>query len=41
NRFARPTDQSDFQPRHNLDNAGLAELFLWDEEKFLGSTEGS
>ncbi len=41
NRFARPTEQSDFQPRHNLDNAGLAELFLWDEEKFLGSTEGS
>lgn len=41
NRFARPTDQSDFQPRHNLDNAGLAELFLWDEDKFLTSTEGS
>ncbi|MEE3914181.1 tRNA epoxyqueuosine(34) reductase QueG [Pseudomonas viridiflava] len=41
NRFARPTDQSDFQPRHNLDNAGLAELFLWDEDKFLSSTEGS
>ncbi|SDW96350.1 epoxyqueuosine reductase [Pseudomonas syringae] len=41
NRFARPTDQRDFQPRHNLDNAGLAELFLWDEDTFLGNTEGS
>jgi epoxyqueuosine reductase len=41
NRFARPSTESDFKPRHNLDNAGLAELFLWDEEKFLSSTEGS
>ncbi|WP_109512934.1 tRNA epoxyqueuosine(34) reductase QueG [Pseudomonas ovata] len=41
NRFARPTTQGDFQPRHNLDNAGLAELFMWDEERFLASTEGS
>jgi epoxyqueuosine reductase len=41
NRFARPSGESDFKPRHNLDNAGLAELFLWDEEKFLSSTEGS
>jgi epoxyqueuosine reductase len=41
NRFARPTGENDFKPRHNLDNAQLAELFLWDEEKFLSSTEGS
>lgn len=41
NRFARPTEQSDFQPRHGLDNAGLAELFLWTEEEFLSRTEGS
>jgi epoxyqueuosine reductase len=41
NRFARPSGESDFKPRHNLDNAGLAELFMWDEEKFLSSTEGS
>ncbi|MGE8406542.1 MAG: tRNA epoxyqueuosine(34) reductase QueG [Pseudomonas sp.] len=41
NRFARDTAESDFQPRHGLDNAGLAELFLWDEERFLASTEGS
>ena len=41
NRFARPTAESDFKPRHNLDNAELAELFMWDEDKFLSSTEGS
>jgi epoxyqueuosine reductase len=41
NRFARPTGESDFKPRHNLDNAQLADLFMWDEEKFLSSTEGS
>jgi len=41
NRFARPSGESDFKPRHNLDNAELAELFLWDEDKFLSSTEGS
>ena len=41
NRFARPSGESDFKPRHNLDNAGLAELFLWDEQTFLSSTEGS
>ena len=41
NRFARPSGEGDFQPRHNLDNAELAELFMWDEDKFLSSTEGS
>ncbi|MBV6286408.1 tRNA epoxyqueuosine(34) reductase QueG [Pseudomonas aegrilactucae] len=41
NRFARPTGEADFKPRHGLDNAGLAELFMWDEERFLASTEGS
>ncbi|WP_236199031.1 tRNA epoxyqueuosine(34) reductase QueG [Pseudomonas pseudonitroreducens] len=41
NRFARATDQHDFQPRHSLDNAALAELFLWTEEEFLSRTEGS
>jgi epoxyqueuosine reductase len=28
-------------PRHGLDNADLAELFLWDETRFLSLTEGS
>jgi epoxyqueuosine reductase len=41
NRFARPTDQSDFKPRHGLDNAELTTLFLWDETTFLSNTEGS
>ena len=41
NRFARPTGEADFKPRHGLDNAGLAQLFMWDEDKFLSSTEGS
>ena len=41
NRFARPTEQGDFQPRHQLDNAELAQLFRWSEEEFLSRTEGS
>ncbi|WP_455230143.1 tRNA epoxyqueuosine(34) reductase QueG [Geopseudomonas aromaticivorans] len=41
NRFARPTQQGDFQPRHGLDNAELAALFRWSEEEFLTRTEGS
>ena len=41
NRFARPTTQQDFQPRHNLDNVELASLFLWSEDEFLQRTEGS
>ena len=41
NRFAKPSEQSDFQPRHSLDNAELAELFGWSEDEFLSRTEGS
>jgi epoxyqueuosine reductase len=41
NRFARHTEESDFQPRHNLKDASLVELFLWDEETYLRNTEGS
>ena len=41
NRFARTTGEGDFKPRHGLDNADLAELFMWDEATFLGNTEGS
>ncbi|CAD5106542.1 tRNA epoxyqueuosine(34) reductase QueG [Zestomonas carbonaria] len=41
NRFARPSGQGDFQPRHGLDNAELATLFRWSEEEFLSRTEGS
>lgn len=41
NKFSKPTAEQDFQPRHNLDNSSLAELFLWTEEQFLKRTEGS
>ncbi|WP_375740419.1 tRNA epoxyqueuosine(34) reductase QueG [Pseudomonas boanensis] len=41
NRFARPSGEGDFQPRHGLDNAELAELFRWSEQEFLSRTEGS
>lgn len=41
NKFARPTAEADFRPRHGLDTAGLVELFRWDEATFLARTEGS
>ncbi|MFF7707634.1 tRNA epoxyqueuosine(34) reductase QueG [Pseudomonas sp. NPDC007930] len=41
NRFARPSGEGDFKPRHGLDNAELATLFRWDEPTFLHHTEGS
>ncbi|MDI9244867.1 tRNA epoxyqueuosine(34) reductase QueG [Marinobacter sp. CHS3-4] len=41
NKFSKPTAENDFQPRHGLDNAELATLFLWTEEEFLKRTEGS
>ncbi len=41
NRFARPTTESDFAPRHGLDAAKLIELFAWGAEEFLKRTEGS
>lgn len=41
NRFAKRSDEPDFQPRHRLDQADLLELFQWDEATFLKRTEGS
>ena len=41
NKFARPTAEGDFQPRHGLDNRSLVELFLWDEDAWRQRTEGS
>ena len=41
NKFARPTAETDFAPRHGLDDAELAELFDWSEETWLARTEGS
>lgn len=41
NRFAKPTQEDDFQPRHRLDNSSLVELFMWTEDEFLARTLGS
>lgn len=41
NKFARPTAEGDFHPRHGLDAPDLIDLFGWDEATFLARTEGS
>ena len=41
NRFAKLSKEKDFNPRHNLDNSQLSELFLWNEDEFLKKMEGS
>jgi len=41
NRFAQPSDEKDFLPRHGLDCATLAELFTWDEKRFDEKFAGS
>jgi epoxyqueuosine reductase len=41
NKFASPTHEQDFTPRHHLDNADLVQLFSWTEQEFLQNTEGS
>lgn len=41
NRFAKATQEEDFQPRHRLDNSSLVELFMWTEDEFLARTLGS
>jgi len=41
NKFATPTDESDFTPRHRLDSSSLIELFAWGEDDFLNRTQGS
>jgi epoxyqueuosine reductase len=41
NKFVVRTAEPDFAPRHELDTAGLAELFSWSEEVWLSKTEGS
>lgn len=40
NRFARTSIETDFTPRHGLDNATLVDLLAWDEATFLKRTEG-
>ncbi|MEM1263391.1 MAG: tRNA epoxyqueuosine(34) reductase QueG [Pseudomonadota bacterium] len=41
NKFAAPTDDKDFQPRHGLDEADLVSLFNWTEDEFDVRTQGS
>ena len=41
NKFARPTAEADFRPRHGLDDVQLTDLFEWSEETWLKRTEGS
>jgi len=41
NKFAKPTDEKDFSPRHGLDNASMVDLFLWTEDEFDTKTQGS
>ncbi|MCK0537503.1 tRNA epoxyqueuosine(34) reductase QueG [Alcanivorax quisquiliarum] len=41
NRYARHTGETDFHPRHQLDNSDLVTLFGWSEDEFLQYTAGS
>jgi len=41
NRFARPSAEADFLPRHALDRTPLLDLFAWSEREFLRRTEGT
>ena len=41
NKFAEPTAEGDFAPRHGLDSAELAELFAWSEAEWQEKTTGS
>ena len=41
NRFAQYSSEPDYQPRHQLDEVGLVECFLWSENEFLEKTAGS
>ena len=41
NRAAEPTRETDFTPRHHLDQTSLIELFRWSEAEFSERTRGS
>ena len=41
NKFAAPSAEGDFAPRHSLDSAELVDLFAWTEQDWLEKTEGS
>ncbi len=39
-RFSQPSEESDFNPRHQLNSIELIELFKWTEQEFLEKTQG-
>ena len=41
NKFAEPSGEGDFAPRHGLDDSDLTDLFRWSEDTWLERTEGS
>lgn len=41
NKFAKPTGEPDFQPRHGLDTPDLVRLFSWDATEWDANTRGS
>ena len=41
NRYAKPTTEPGFRPRHGLDAPTLVELFAWSEAQFVERTAGS
>lgn len=41
NKFAQPSSELDFSPRHMLDDAELVALFNWSEQEFMENTAGS
>ena len=41
NKFAKPTQEKDFSPRHQLQDSDLLTLFMWSETEYLQKTEGS
>jgi epoxyqueuosine reductase len=41
NRFAAPSAENDFNPRHGLDSLELLRLFAWEEKDFEEYTRGS
>ncbi|WOH39605.1 tRNA epoxyqueuosine(34) reductase QueG [Thalassotalea fonticola] len=41
NKFAKLSVEGDFQPRNQLDDITLLEIFSWNEQQFLKNTQGS
>jgi len=41
NRFAKYSSETDFQPRHGLDNISLIDCYRWTEAEFMQKMEGS